>query len=330
MKKLPTWLIALLLLPVVMIGGLNLIAPEINEEVAFLPQPRPTKATTQAQLHDLWYANAQATNWKTPMLVTSPRAGVTRLTPRDPAMATFIAQDTTHEFFAAGDTLLTYSLSVPAGRPTDANRPLIVMCGGNAMDRYSAGVSYAQKGLPWGDVMLFDYPGYGDSTGRPTALSLEAAVTAVVGTARTVANGRRIIYWGHSLGGFVCGKLASKTPETAALIYETTARNAKEVVRQWTPSWMRSIVFPKISPSLADYDNARAVGQGRFPVLVLGAALDGTLPVPLARSLAKALEEQGTIVTYHEFPQALHWNVPTQPEFRGVASAFFETLRQTP
>lgn len=264
------------------------------------------------------------------MLVTSPRAGVTRLMPKESKTATFIAQDTTHDFLPAGDTMLTYSLSVPAGRTPDPKRPLIVMCGGNAMDRYSAGVSYAQKGLPWGDVLLFDYPGYGDSTGKPSAGSLETAVNAVVAKARTVANGRRIIYWGHSLGGFVCGRLASKTPETAALIYETTARSAKEVVRQWTPSWMRGVVFPKISPSLSSYDNARAVGQRRFPVLVLGATQDETLPVPLARSLATALKEQGTIVTYHEFPQALHWNVPTQPEFKGVATAFFETLRQTP
>jgi pimeloyl-ACP methyl ester carboxylesterase len=330
MKKFPTWLLAIWLVPVLIIGSLNLIAPEISEEVAFLPQPRATKATTQEGLHDLWFANAQATNWKTPMWVTSPRQGLTRLTPKDPATATFIAQDSSHGFFSAGEAVLTYTLTVRANTPVDPNRPLIVMCGGNAMDRYSAGVSYAQKGLPWGDVLLFDYPGYGDSTGKPSAQALEAAINAVIDKARGVAQGRPIVYWGHSLGGFVCGRLASQTPETAALIYETTARSAKEVVRQWTPSWMRAIVFPKISPSLASYDNAASVGQRRFPVLVLGATQDDTLPVPLARSLAKALKGQGAIVTYHEFPQALHWNVPTQPEFRSVASAFFETLRQAP
>jgi pimeloyl-ACP methyl ester carboxylesterase len=327
MKKFPTWLLALLLTPVLIIGALNLVAPEVSEEIAFVPQPRAIKAKTQADLENFWLANAKATNWKTPMLVTSPRAGVTRLMPKDRGTATFLAQDTSHGFLDIQGGRIAYSLTGLADKSVDPARPLIVMCGGNSMDRYSAGVSYAQKGLPWGDVMMFDYPGYGDSTGTPTPPALEAAIKAVVVKARAVSAGRPIIFWGHSLGGFVCGKLASQVPETKALILETTARNAKEVVREWTPPWMRLVVFPKISPSLARYDNARAIGGAKFPVLVLGAGQDKTLPVGLSRSLATALKEANVVVSYHEFAQAEHWNVPNQRDFRKVADTFFASLR---
>jgi pimeloyl-ACP methyl ester carboxylesterase len=325
-KKFSRWLLFLIVPLVVGIAALNLVAPTVNEEVAFVPPPRATKATTQQALDNLWLANAKATKWKWSMAITAPRPRITRLAATMPG-ATFLAQDTSHGFLDSDGGRIAYSLSVLAGKPVEPMRPLIVMCGGNSMDRYSAGVSYAQKGLPWGDVMLFDYPGYGDSTGKPTAPAIEAAIQAVIIKARAVSSGRPIVFWGHSLGGFVCGRLASQVPETKALILETTARNAKEVVRAWTPSWMRPVVFPKISPSLASYDNARAIGGAEFPVLVLGAGQDKVLPVGLSHSLVNALKADNVVVSYHEFAQAEHWNVPNQSDFRNVASAFFETLR---
>jgi pimeloyl-ACP methyl ester carboxylesterase len=326
MKRVPTWLLALLLLPILAVAGLNALAPEVSEEVAFVPQPRPTKAKSEAELQAFWRANANATRWRWPMAITTPSPGITRLASTSPN-ATFLAQDTRHGFLKIEGGRIAFSFTQLAGKTPDRTRPLIVMCGGNSMDRYSAGVSYAQKGLPWGDVLLFDYPGYGDSSGKPTAQALEAAVTAVAAKTRSLAGGKPVIFWGHSLGGFVCGKLASRMPETKAVIYETTARNAKEVVREWTPPWMRPFVFPRITPSLARYDNVRAIGEADFAVLVLGAGQDKTLPVGLSRSLATALKRANVVVTYHEFAQAEHWNVPNQKEFRKVASAFFETLR---
>jgi pimeloyl-ACP methyl ester carboxylesterase len=325
MKKPPLWAIVVLTIPLCLIGGLNALAPEVSEQTVFLPQPRPTKATTIAQLDQLWLANAKATNWRWPTDITTPAPGITRLKARD-AAATFLAQDVRHGFLPTGNLTLAYSYFTRADSKSEANHPLIVECTGNAMDRYSAGVSYAQKALPWGDVLMFDYPGYGDSTGKPEPATLEPAITVVIAQGRKIAGGRKIVLWGHSLGGFVCGKMASQMPEAHALILETTAQNARSVVRQWTSPWMRPFVFPKISPSLASYDTAKAVGGAKYPILVLGAGQDKTLPVPLSRALATALKEQGAIVTYVEFPQAEHWNVPKQSNFRAVMTSFFETL----
>ena len=44
-------------------------------------------------------------------------------------------------------------------------RRLIVHCGGNASERKSDGVGQLQKLIPFGNALLFDYPGYGDSEG---------------------------------------------------------------------------------------------------------------------------------------------------------------------
>jgi alpha-beta hydrolase superfamily lysophospholipase len=331
MKRPPLWLIALIITPIILIGIVNALAPEVSEEVAFQPQPRPQKAQTEQELGALFLANSKATNWKRPTQITEPGPGVTRLVSSDPD-ATFTPQDARHGFVQSKTDRIAWTLFTRVGKERDARRPFIVMCTGNAMDRYSAGVSYAQKGLPWGDVLLFDYPGYGDSTGKPQPATLENASDAIMAKARTLAGGRPLILWGHSLGGFVCGKMASKMPEARGLVLETTARRAKDVVRAWTPSWARPFIIPKISPSLAAYDNSTTVAgrKQRVPVLVLGAGQDATLPVELARDLAADLKQRGAVVTYREFPQALHWNVPKQPEFRSVMTNFFKSVESQP
>jgi pimeloyl-ACP methyl ester carboxylesterase len=325
MKKPPLWLLFLFACPVVILGALNVLAPEVTEEIAFRPPPRSVKANTEVQLGAAFFANAQSTNWKTPMRVTQPVEGVTRLTPLSSA-ATFLSQDARHGFANSDSERLAWTLTTLADTPLDKNRPLIVTCSGNAMDRYTAGVSYAQKALPWGDVLLFDYPGYGDSSGRPSAVSFELALTIIIDQARLLADGRPIVFWGHSLGGFVCSKLAERMPDVSGLVLETTARNAAEVARAWMPSALQPFVWPKISPSLRSYDNVLATKSLKVPILVLGAGLDDTLPVSLSRSLAKDLGEQSSDVTYHEFPQALHWNVPSQADYRAVMTAYFSKI----
>jgi pimeloyl-ACP methyl ester carboxylesterase len=212
---------------------------------------------------------------------------------------------------------IAYTLATdPTGAP---GRPLIVHCGGNAADRYRGGPGYAAKAIPFGDVMLFDYPGYGDSDGaRPTAASLEAARAILAPFIEKTAAGRPVILWGHSLGGFVCASMLVDLPSARGIIFETTARNVAEVSREWTPWYARPFVRVSIAPSLAAYDNAKAVLARRTPALVLAAGRDTQLPPVLARSLAAAITAEGGQATLIEFPTATHNSVPDEP---GLAPA---------
>ena len=56
---------------------------------------------------------------------------------------------------------------------------LVVHCGGNASDRKSDGAAYLTKTMSFGDVIMFDYPGYGDSEGSPNAVDFEIASSAI-------------------------------------------------------------------------------------------------------------------------------------------------------
>jgi pimeloyl-ACP methyl ester carboxylesterase len=187
-------------------------------------------------------------------------------------------------------------------------------------------VIYAQKALPYGDVVLFDYPGYGDSPGAPNAASLDAMAPRVSALAVELSAHRKLVFWGHSLGGFVCSRIARDTPQTDGVILEATARNATEIGRAWRPWYATPFVRLHVEESLAAYDVAGALANVHAPILVLGARRDNTLPVRLARSLAGALREEGADITYVEFPHARHVDISWQPEFPAAASSFFESV----
>ena len=216
-----------------------------------------------------------------------------------------------------------YTSVAADGAERGPDRPLVVHCAGNAGDRYNSGGRYAQKALPWADVLVFDYPGYGDTPGPASAANFESVGRALSEHIVTLSQDRKLVFWGHSLGGFVCARLAATIPTTDGLVLETTAPTAAAVAQAWTPSYARLFVRTSVVPSLASYDVVADAAKVKGPVLVLGAAKDQVLSVALARQVAEDLRVRIPNVTYIEFQNARHEDVPDQPNFNPSINAFF-------
>lgn len=207
------------------------------------------------------------------------------------------------------------------------DRPLIVHCGGNASDRYESGTLYAQKMISFADILMFDYPGYGDSTGQADAQSLSQANKAIATYVSSDLGDRRpLILWGHSLGGFVCADMVQYLPATDGIVLETTAANADDVAKIAMPWYVKLFIKPRISDSLGAYDLVDSLRSLDAPILVLGAAKDKTLPVGLSRKLAQRLSEAGTDISYVEFPDANHISVPVQKAYAPMIARFISGL----
>lgn len=212
--------------------------------------------------------------------------------------------------------------------PEGPSRPLIVHCFGNGTTRWTGGLRAARKALPFGDLMLIDYPGYGESDGAPSVAAFDANKDFILRHLRMDANDRTVVYWGHSLGGWICSQLAANDDRAAGLILETSADNVRDVAQAWIPWFAKPFIWPKIAPALLRYDNSNTLEEFQAPILVLGAGRDDTLPVKLHRSLARQLREAERDVDYVEFDRAGHGNASSQPEFTPALSAFFAKVGQ--
>lgn len=230
---------------------------------------------------------------------------------------------------ANSETLVLHYAEGPIGatrvRSPGATRPLILFCGGNMFRRSAAGGSRAEILAPFGDPLMFDYPGYGDTAGLDTFANFRAAGEVVADEARRQADaeGRRLIVWGHSLGGIVCSEMAVRT-RADVLVLETTTPGARATVEQQV-GLMRPFVRVTLAPALETIDIPAALNGYPGKVVVLEAGKDDTLPPALSRSLARRLEAQGNRVERIVFPAADHNDVGRQPDFTPRLTAALAT-----
>jgi pimeloyl-ACP methyl ester carboxylesterase len=206
-------------------------------------------------------------------------------------------------------------------------RPLVVFCGGNASTRQNSGFLYSAIALRHADVLLFDYPGSGETGGTASPASFDQMATqALPELIRANWDGKqKLVAWGHSLGGFVCSRLAGEIPGFSGAILYATARNAEEVAAAWKPGWLGPLVRVSVEPSLAAHDNADLMKAFEGPILVLGAEKDRTLPFELAESFAAALQERQRKVTFVPV-NAGHSTLAVDPVFTNAVDGFFAAL----
>jgi fermentation-respiration switch protein FrsA (DUF1100 family) len=179
---------------------------------------------------------------------------------------------------------------VPARSPSIGQ---VLLCHGNA-GNVGDRVIHAQLLSTAGfDVLLFDYRGYGASTGRPdedgTYLDARAALQVLI--SQPEADSERVVYLGESLGGAVALALALQSPPSG-LILQSTFTSVREVARRHYPIIPRGVI-PDAYPS------ARRIGRLRAPVLVLHGDRDEIVPVEQGRALFDAAAQPKRLHVFH-------------------------------
>lgn len=125
-------------------------------------------------------------------------------------------------------------------------------------------------------VLAYDFPGYGQSTGRPT----EAGVYAAAEAAQRYATDSlgwapdRLIQYGRSLGGGPALYLATTSPiPPAGVILECTFRSIRRVVTQ----------IPLLVPDR--FPNQNRIRSIRSPLFILHGQADTIVPVHHGQTL---------------------------------------------
>ena len=151
---------------------------------------------------------------------------------------------------------------------------------GNAGNRgYRAPLAAALRDRGF-NVLLFDYHGYGDSTGTPSEAGLSVDARAARGhLLRTPGvDPSKIVYFGESLGAAVATSLAAISPP-AALILRSPFTSLADVGRHHYP------ILP-VRMLLRDrFDSIGTIRRVHVPVLVVAGERDGIIPIGQSRRL---------------------------------------------
>lgn len=304
----------------VILSGLALLAScvgiSIDEASVFRPPPVANKAEHVDDMYIEWQdVFERPSNFTFTNNINNDHATI-RITKDE-----FVPTKVTHGFWANG------TIAVTEMSASSTDRPLVIHCGGNASDRYGFGALFGLKIIPYADLVIFDYPGYGDSPGKPSASSFEEMLDNLAEEIHLRRDPERpLVLWGYSLGGFVCAELSKSVTGVDAVVIESSAKDARSAARELVPWLIRPFVKLRLSPSLSSYNNASALMDFEGQVLVLAGQQDGILPSTLSEALVTELRSAGVAVSYQEFPDGNHANLATLPAFRRALDAFFSDL----
>jgi fermentation-respiration switch protein FrsA (DUF1100 family) len=161
----------------------------------------------------------------------------------------------------------------------------VLLCHGNAGnigDRVLHAAVLTAAGF---DVLLFDYRGYGRSTGRPDEHGTYRDARAALEWLRREpdVDPARVLYLGESLGGAVALELAMEHPP-AGLVLLSAFTSVREMARRHYRVIPGGVV-PDAYPSL------RLIASLRAPLLVLHGEDDMIVPVEQGQALFDAAPE---------------------------------------
>lgn len=209
-------------------------------------------------------------------------------------------------------------------RSPEAAPPLLVNCHGNAGTNEHHGPLTIWKLHDFGDVVIWDYPGYGASDGEATVSEMAEAVAAMAARLPEMkrAPDQPVVFWGYSFGGFMCARLAAASGMADAVVFEASALSAETAVGELVPFYAKPFIRPKLDQALRNFDNAEALSGLDAPILILAGGKDDVLPPRQSERLRDALQVKGLDVTYRMFAQANHYTISFKDEFEPVVDAF--------
>ena len=170
--------------------------------------------------------------------------------------------------------------------PCPGSPAVLLFCHGNAGNishRLDNLARLHQAGL---SLFIFDYRGYGRSSGRPGEQGLyrdvEAAGTRAAALARQ--QGARLVVFGRSLGGIAAVHMAARTP-VDGLILESTFTHLGDMAASLLP-------LPGLKGGLAGRFNALAkIPAVSAPKLFFHGDQDNIVPLELGRRLYEAASQ---------------------------------------
>jgi fermentation-respiration switch protein FrsA (DUF1100 family) len=160
-------------------------------------------------------------------------------------------------------------------------------------------------------VLIYDYPGYGKSTGKPSEKSIYAAGEAGYRwlTETKKIPPKAVTLYGGSLGGAVATDLASRFP-ARVLVLVGTFTSFPDMAQKSFP------IFPARWLVSNQMNNREKIAKVTCPVFITHGTSDGLVPYRMAQELYEAAPEPKFLLP-----------IPDGGHHDGVGAEFFAQLR---
>ncbi len=236
----------------------------------------------------------------------------------------------TSEFFTLTE------LSIPSGSDANLNawwlqredaRHTVIYFGGNGflLVKSKHWISAWEKHPV--NLMLFDYRGYGLSTGTPTVGGIMADSDTVYHYVTDTLNvePESIIFHGHSMGSFVAGRAVGEY-SGAAYILESPITEAQSWSRMLVPWLLRPFIRFRFDEAIAAQNNLERVRSTEKPLLILAGDEDQITPKKMAKELYE--HASSPLKTLAVLEGGDHNNLPEKPAYHDALQAFLEAIEQ--
>jgi fermentation-respiration switch protein FrsA (DUF1100 family) len=167
--------------------------------------------------------------------------------------------------------------------PQKEEFPVILFCHGNA-----GNISHRLENIQLLlgqklQVFIFDYRGYGKSSGRPSEDGLQVDGVAAYDylTKSEHISASKIIPFGRSLGAAVAIEISLRR-KVRSIIIEGAFTSTREMARTMPLFYPISFLLP------AHYNNLKRIGHVTVPKLIIHATKDEIVPFPLGQKLFEA------------------------------------------
>lgn len=226
-----------------------------------------------------------------------------------------------------GQRIERHSLSTPHGEiavtqiTRAGNRVVMLYLGGNQFRTSIEGGDVVARMPSSVDLVLVDYPGYGNSSGHPSVDALMTTALAVYDRFLAAETGKQRIVYGTSTGGFVAAHVAGlRQPER--LVLEGTAPDTRRWLDSMVPWFAKPFVHTELSPPLAAIDSVAALARYRGPILMMVGSRDTQTRPALMRKMAAELDRDARHVQFHVIPGRGHGEALQHPQARELLAAF--------
>ena len=196
---------------------------------------------------------------------------------------------------------------VTAGTDT----PAVLLCHGiGERVEYWGGVQELLKGMGVSSL-VFNYSGYGESTGRVSAANCEE--DALAAYRELAGHGHpSIVLLGFSLGTGVGSAVASRMDVDGLVLCEGFSSLREAGVAMGFPRWMTRAV-PDV------WDTVHRVGELKMLVLVVHSDVDGLFPLSMAERVAEACGTHGKLLVIRGVSHNAPIFAPTEEYWQPVA-----------